>query len=192
MSSSAPVGCTASGGSGGKGGNFVETMLRVAGQGKPLRVVADQRCAPTYTADLAAATVDLIGRSASGLFHVTSGGRHDVARVRGRNLPTGRHPGRPDADPECRVRRAGSPAGVQRPRGRPPDFRRRPPASPVARRPHGLSRRTKSTARRDRVTSRGRVDIVRQPLITPTGRIRATFRDRFAASTTSTTSSTFL
>ena len=29
-------------GSGGKGGNFVETMLRVAGQGKPLRVVADQ------------------------------------------------------------------------------------------------------------------------------------------------------
>src|SRR5262249_48336234 len=29
-------------GSGGKGGNFVETMLRVAGMGKPLRVVADQ------------------------------------------------------------------------------------------------------------------------------------------------------
>src|SRR5205807_3342017 len=27
-------------GSGGKGGNFVETMLRLAGQGKPLRVVA--------------------------------------------------------------------------------------------------------------------------------------------------------
>src|SRR5262249_7467563 len=31
-------------GSGGKGGNFVETMLRVAEQGKPLRVVNDQRC----------------------------------------------------------------------------------------------------------------------------------------------------
>src|SRR3954462_12557647 len=44
-------------GSGGKGGNFVETRLRVAGQGKPLRVLADQTCTPTYTADLADATV---------------------------------------------------------------------------------------------------------------------------------------
>src|SRR5579883_2875705 len=39
-------------GSGGKGGNFVETMLRVAGQGRPLRVVADQVCTPTWTVDL--------------------------------------------------------------------------------------------------------------------------------------------
>lgn len=61
-------------GSGGKGGNFVETMLRVAGQGKPLRVVADQRCTPTYTADLAAATVALLGRGCEGLFHVTNSG----------------------------------------------------------------------------------------------------------------------
>ena len=61
-------------GSGGKGGNFVETMLRVAGQGKPLRVVHDQRCTPTYTADLAAALAGLIAAGASGLFHVTSGG----------------------------------------------------------------------------------------------------------------------
>ncbi len=61
-------------GSGGKGGNFVETMLRVAGQGKPLRVVNDQRCTPTYTADLADAVVALIARSAEGLYHVTSSG----------------------------------------------------------------------------------------------------------------------
>ena len=61
-------------GSGGKGGNFVETMLRVAGQGKPLRVVNDQRCTPTYTADLAAATATLIARGAEGLLHLTSGG----------------------------------------------------------------------------------------------------------------------
>jgi dTDP-4-dehydrorhamnose reductase len=61
-------------GSGGKGGNFVETMLRVAGQGKPLRVVNDQRCTPTYTADLAAATAELIARQAEGLFHITNAG----------------------------------------------------------------------------------------------------------------------
>jgi dTDP-4-dehydrorhamnose reductase len=61
-------------GSGGKGGNFVETMLRVAGQGKPLKVVADQRCTPTYTADLAAAMAELIRRDAAGLVHATSGG----------------------------------------------------------------------------------------------------------------------
>lgn len=61
-------------GSGGKGGNFVETMLRVAGQGKPLKVVADQRCTPTYTADLAVAIAGLIARSAVGVFHVTNSG----------------------------------------------------------------------------------------------------------------------
>src|SRR6266542_3047653 len=48
-------------GSGGKGGNFVETMLRVAGQGKPLRVVADQTCTPSYTVDVATAAAALIG-----------------------------------------------------------------------------------------------------------------------------------
>jgi dTDP-4-dehydrorhamnose reductase len=59
-------------GSGGKGGNFVETMLRLAGQGKPIRVVNDQRCTPTYTVDVAGATAALIGASASGLYHVTN------------------------------------------------------------------------------------------------------------------------
>jgi dTDP-4-dehydrorhamnose reductase len=69
-------------GSGGKGGNFVETMLRVAGQGKPLRVVNDQHCTPSYTKDVAAAIVGLIGRDANGLFHVVNGGAttwHDLA-----------------------------------------------------------------------------------------------------------------
>lgn len=61
-------------GSGGKGGNFVETMLRLAGQGKPLRVVNDQRCTPSYTADVADATVRLIERGATGLFHVVNSG----------------------------------------------------------------------------------------------------------------------
>ncbi|MBA4066499.1 MAG: dTDP-4-dehydrorhamnose reductase [Isosphaera sp.] len=61
-------------GSGGKGGNFVETMLRVAGQGKPLRVVVDQRCTPSYTVDVAEAAAGLIRAGASGLYHVTNAG----------------------------------------------------------------------------------------------------------------------
>ena len=61
-------------GSGGKGGNFVETMLRMAGEDKPLKVVNDQFCTPSYTADVAETTVGLIQSGASGLFHVTNGG----------------------------------------------------------------------------------------------------------------------
>ena len=61
-------------GSGGKGGNFVETMLRLADSGKPPRVVNDQRCTPSYTVDVADATVRLIARGATGLFHVVNSG----------------------------------------------------------------------------------------------------------------------
>jgi dTDP-4-dehydrorhamnose reductase len=69
-------------GSGGKGGNFVETMLRVANQGKPLRVVADQHCTPTYTADLAEGMAKLIEKGTTGLIHLTNSGGttwHDFA-----------------------------------------------------------------------------------------------------------------
>ncbi len=69
-------------GSGGKGGNFVETMLRMADQGKPLRVVHDQVCTPSYTSDVAAATVALIAADRPGLYHVTNAGScswHDFA-----------------------------------------------------------------------------------------------------------------
>jgi dTDP-4-dehydrorhamnose reductase len=61
-------------GSGGKGGNFVETMLRLAGQGKPLRVVDDQHCTPSYTADVAETAVDLLRSEKFGLYHVTNAG----------------------------------------------------------------------------------------------------------------------
>jgi dTDP-4-dehydrorhamnose reductase len=61
-------------GSGGKGGNFVETMLRLAGQGKPIRIVADQVCTPSYTADVAAGTVALLAAGRPGLFHLTNAG----------------------------------------------------------------------------------------------------------------------
>jgi dTDP-4-dehydrorhamnose reductase len=61
-------------GSGGKGGNFVETMLRLGAAGGAVRVVNDQRCTPSSTADVAAAAAALIRQGASGLFHVTNAG----------------------------------------------------------------------------------------------------------------------
>jgi dTDP-4-dehydrorhamnose reductase len=61
-------------GSGGKGGNFVETMLRLARQGKPIRVVNDQCCTPTFTADLATSTKALIATDRFGLYHLTNAG----------------------------------------------------------------------------------------------------------------------
>lgn len=70
-------------GSGGKGGNFVETMLRLAGQGKPLPVVADQTCTPSYTVDVATAAAALLRTGRYGLYHVTNTGAcswYDFAR----------------------------------------------------------------------------------------------------------------
>jgi dTDP-4-dehydrorhamnose reductase len=62
-------------GSSGKGGNFVETMLRLARDGKPIRVVDDQVLTPTYTADLAAAVVRLLDADPpGGIYHLTNGG----------------------------------------------------------------------------------------------------------------------
>lgn len=61
-------------GSGGKGKNFVETMLKIAGQGKPLRVVNDQRCTPSFTADIADAAVALLQTADFGLYHITNAG----------------------------------------------------------------------------------------------------------------------
>jgi dTDP-4-dehydrorhamnose reductase len=61
-------------GSGGKGGNFVETMLRLAGQGKALTVVDDQVCTPSYTVHVADASVRLIEAGGQGLFHLTNSG----------------------------------------------------------------------------------------------------------------------
>jgi dTDP-4-dehydrorhamnose reductase len=61
-------------GSGGKGGNFVETMLRMASEGKPMRIVSDQECTPTFTEDLAEAAVALAKSKEYGLHHLVSAG----------------------------------------------------------------------------------------------------------------------
>jgi len=63
------------GGSRGKGGaNFVGLMLRLAHEGKAIRVVADQILTPTSTADLAAAVAKLIRTERYGLYHITNTG----------------------------------------------------------------------------------------------------------------------
>lgn len=62
-------------GSSGKGGNFVETMLKKAAAGEAIRVVDDQILTPTYTADLASATRDVILTGKFGLYHATSEGQ---------------------------------------------------------------------------------------------------------------------
>lgn len=60
--------------SSGKGGtNFVETMLRAAAAGRPLRVVADQVTGPSYTLDVARAVWRLVA-APPGLYHVSGGG----------------------------------------------------------------------------------------------------------------------
>ena len=58
------------------GKNFVKTMLSLARQGKPLRVVADQIGTPTYAADLAEmiARILLRGPWTPGIFHYTDAG----------------------------------------------------------------------------------------------------------------------
>jgi len=61
-------------GLGGKGGNFVETMLKMAGEGQALKVVNDQHCTPSYTVDVADTTAALIRAGAAGLFHLTNSG----------------------------------------------------------------------------------------------------------------------
>ncbi|OVZ59881.1 dTDP-4-dehydrorhamnose reductase [Pigmentiphaga sp. NML030171] len=51
---------------GAHGGNFVRTMLRLAGEGRPLRVVADQTGTPTHAGDIARALLCLAARIQDG------------------------------------------------------------------------------------------------------------------------------
>lgn len=61
-------------GSSGKGGNFVETMLRLAKERDELKIINDQVFAPTYTKDLAQKIAQLISTEYYGVFHITNRG----------------------------------------------------------------------------------------------------------------------
>jgi dTDP-4-dehydrorhamnose reductase len=69
-----PCGLYGTAGAMGKGGNFVNTMLRLAHEGKPIRVIDDQVCTPTYTRDLAEQIALLITTDQYGTYHTTSDG----------------------------------------------------------------------------------------------------------------------
>src|SRR6266702_1401613 len=55
-----------------KGSNFIEAILKKAGEGGPVRVVSDQWMTPTYTADAARAIVRLALSETTEIMHVTS------------------------------------------------------------------------------------------------------------------------
>jgi dTDP-4-dehydrorhamnose reductase len=81
-------------GSASKGGNFVQRMLGRALEQGALKMVADQRLTPTYTADLAGALIAAVEQDVRGLLHVTNGGAcswHEftlaIMEIAGVNVP---------------------------------------------------------------------------------------------------------
>lgn len=70
-------------GASGKGGNFVETMIRIGKEKGVLRVVADQIMSPTATADIATALLKMLKLDVNpGVWHVVNSGAvswHDFA-----------------------------------------------------------------------------------------------------------------
>ena len=57
-----------------KGGSFPDRIVRQAREGKTITVVADQKVNPTYTVDLARASIELAATDLSGVVHVVAAG----------------------------------------------------------------------------------------------------------------------
>ena len=95
--------------SGARGRNFVRTMLRLADEGGPVRVVDDQTGSPTTTRDLAAAVRRLAVSGRYGTVHLVNEGRaswFDVAsavfELAGREVDLGPQPSSAAARPAPR------------------------------------------------------------------------------------------
>ena len=54
-------------------GNFPELMLRLAREGKPIRVVEDHSASPTFAPALASRSIDLLENDLDGIFHIGGG-----------------------------------------------------------------------------------------------------------------------
>jgi dTDP-4-dehydrorhamnose reductase len=92
------------------GSNFVDTMLRLAGEREAVQVVVDQRGCPTWTGHLAPALIGLLEREVRGVVHLAGGGVaswNELARETFRQ-----------ADVDCQVEPA-STAQIARPAPRP-------------------------------------------------------------------------
>jgi len=61
-------------GSSGKGGNFIELMIRLAKENKDIKVVNDQILTPTSTQDIAKKMIELIKLEEYGIYHMTNSG----------------------------------------------------------------------------------------------------------------------
>ena len=62
-------------GVGGRGGNFVETIIRAAREQRPLRVVGDQTMSPTAAADVARIATRMLTEGCTpGIYHVVNSG----------------------------------------------------------------------------------------------------------------------
>ena len=61
-------------GSSGKGGNFIETILRLGKERDELQIVNDQIFSPTSTRDLAKIIAQIIATEYYGIFHITNRG----------------------------------------------------------------------------------------------------------------------
>lgn len=61
-------------GSTSKGGNFVETIIKLGQSQNNLRVVNDQMLSPTYSVDASNIIIDLLGSDLYGTYHVTNSG----------------------------------------------------------------------------------------------------------------------
>jgi len=63
-------------GANGKGGNFVETIIRLAKAGKPIKVVDDVVMSPTYTKELVEKIRNIVNDGGpSGVYHITNEGQ---------------------------------------------------------------------------------------------------------------------